>query len=209
MQPEPKVSYSSFYQRVRKWLSREEAIQNITMYVPKRKQELRDYWNNYEWEKVWYTRFLEVYTWCWNKERAIRKNWITIYERYPKEYSIYQTYKEPKASFSLFVDRLKKWKSIEQALIPTRWARGWWWHIQYESHADAKEKLHKDDNYYIEVSYSKEEAEVFRKVYKKMIDDLEYERLDATPQRSHEIEKEIKKLELQLEIFNIYNPTWP
>jgi hypothetical protein len=99
MQPEPKVSYSSFYQRVRKWLSREEAIQNITMYVPKRKQELRDYWNNYEWEKVWYTRFLEVYTWCWNKDRAIRKNWITIYERYPKEYSIYQTYnslKKPK-----------------------------------------------------------------------------------------------------------------
>ena len=39
-----------------------------------------------------------------------------------------------------------------------------------------------------------------------MIDDLEIEMIDCSPLRDTEIKKQLKELNHELEIFNIYNP---
>lgn len=189
-------------------MNREEALNPevvVRKYSTKTRVELKQFRENYKWDKVWYWRFLEMYNVCWDEERAIKRNQISIIERYPKEYEIYRSYNQPKCSFSQFMIRHRLWKSISECLKPTSWQRPWWL-IVYDTHAQTIQKKYKWDNYLIEVSYSTEEALIFRNVYKRMIDELEYEILDATPSQAHEIEKKLKQLNHELEIFNIYNP---
>lgn len=208
-QPSPKARYSTFWRRVkRQWLAKEQAIdptiQKYKVWIRTNKQ-LRDFYDSYEWAKVCYSRFIEMYNVCKDEYKAIKHWTITIIDRYPNEYEIYKKYSQPKCSFSQFMIRYKLWKSLDECARATNWARPWWLY-KYTTHAEAKKQKYKWDNYLIEITYSKDEAIVFRNVYLKMIDELEYEMLDCTPQRDHEIKLQLQQLTHELEIFNIYNP---
>ena len=208
-QPEPKCKYQTFRMRVnRRWMTKEEALNpnvDTRKYSSKTNIQLKEYLENYKWEKVWYARFIEMFKVCWDEEKAIKPWTITLIDRYPEQYAIYKLYPQPKCSFSQFMIRFRLWKSIEDCVRATSWARPWWLKV-YDTHAEAKRKLYKWDNYLIEITYSKEEASVFRNVYLKMIDDLEIEMIDCSPLRDTEIKKQLKELNHELEIFNIYNP---
>ena len=75
-QPEPKCKYQTFRMRVnRRWMTKEEALNpnvDTRKYSSKTNIQLKEYRENYKWEKVWYARFLEMFKVCWDEEKAIK-----------------------------------------------------------------------------------------------------------------------------------------
>jgi phosphopantetheinyl transferase len=70
------------------------------------------------------------------------------------------------------------------------------------------ELIHDDSYYYIEITYSKEEAAVFRSMYIEKIVDIE-EIIANSYLEPYELEKyrkESEQLKKELEVFNKWNP---
>ena len=64
-----------------------------------------------------------------------------------------------------------------------------------------------DDYYFIEVTLSKEEAKVFRKLYEERIEENKYKMLsDECDEDMNTLIKENNQLKKELEIFNKWNP---
>ena len=63
-----------------------------------------------------------------------------------------------------------------------------------------------ESNFYIEITYSKEEANVIRKVYIEIIEDNEERILSCEPEEMNELVKRSDQLKRELEVFNKWNP---
>ena len=63
-----------------------------------------------------------------------------------------------------------------------------------------------DDNFFIKITYTKEEAKVFRDVYIDKLDELEDMMLSCEPEEMGKLLETEKQLKKELEVFNKWNP---
>ena len=200
-QPWSKPTFQTFYWRIKNmWLSREEAIKKISYKWKKTDPQLKEYRENYTWPKVSYGRFIEMYKSCWSMERAIKKWWLSIYDRYPKEYSIYIKAPYPKCSFSQFMIRYQKWKPINECLKIT------WVYYEPKIHKETLRDI-PESWYYIDITYPKEEAKIFHKIFNNMIEELESKFIQETePKKAIKIQEELSNITKYYSVFLIFNP---
>lgn len=189
------------------------------------KERCIDFYDKYEWEKVYFTTF---YTRVrlnpeWNMEELIKPKIRTGARKtsgiftwaYADEMARWFNQKEPKASKQVFYGRIKigytkeqailtwdKWQKIlDKKLIKKKtWYKCYTWSKQEEER--------KEESYTgIDITYSKDEAKVFRKEYQRIIDDLERE-LTMIEEKTM-VKETNEKLELvraEMAQFNLFNP---
>ena len=175
----------------------------------------REFYNQYSWRKASYVTFLkrikkydlpyEIAIQFWNIEDNDPK-----WKRSKKKDSYrdyYQSYEWEKVNYRYFKDRIREWIPAEEAIkrLPKKETI-----IRYKPKKikETVELIHDDSYYYIEITYSKEEAAVFRSMYIEKIVNNE-EIIANTYLEPFELEKIRKKneqLKKELEVFNKWNP---
>lgn len=186
------------------------------------KEKAYDFYNSYEGEKVSRPTFYYRVRLGWDKsweERIQKAKWYKRRECAPKgkratEMTWYNEQPEPKASKSLFRNRLNNWYSKEEAiLIGDKWmgirAEKKPKKAQLPKTYIPKKTIQKEpdeSNFKIEITLSKEEARVFRKEYVGMIEQIERE-LTYTEEKTEVawLNEKLKRLQNELQIFNSYN----
>lgn len=186
------------------------------------KQQAQDFYNAYEWEKVqrptFYYRVRLGWEDSWEdkikpKERSYTKRQTTPTGKWAKEMVRYNEQPEPKATKSLFRNRLNLNYPKEQAiLMGERWEAVKRWPSKQSFQAKVyipKKTIVKEPDerdFKIEITLSKEEARVFRKEYVNMIEQIEWE-LTYTEEKTQvsELNQKLTRLKWELEIFNLYN----
>lgn len=189
------------------------------------KERCISFYDSYEWEKVYFTTF---YTRVrlnpeWNMEELIKPK-IRIWARrktsvftwaYADEMARWFDQKEPKASKQVFYGRIRigytkeqailtwdKWQNVldKKSIKKKTWYKCYTWSKQEEER--------KEENYTgIDITYSKDEARVFRKEYQKIIDDLEWE-LTMIEEKTavKETNEKLELVKAELNAFNLLNP---
>lgn len=187
------------------------------------KQKALDFYNSYEWDKVtWPTFYYRVrlgWEETWEEKIKTKIRTYNMKDRAPRgkratEMTWYNEQPEPKASKTLFRNRLNGGYAKEEAiLIGDAWfsVRKWRKEIspqQYKPYVPIKREIKKVDerDFNIEITYPKEVAKIFRREYQKMIDDIERE-LTYTEEKTQiaEMNEKLIRLQWELEIFNSYN----
>ena len=188
------------------------------------KQKAYNFYNSYKWNKVTRPTFYYRVRLGWEETREDKirvkdKNHYIRRDYKPKgkramEMTWYNKQPEPKASKTLFRNRLNGGYAKEEAiLIGDAWfsVRKWRKEIspqQYKPYVPIKKEIKKVDerDFKIEITYPKEVAKIFRKEYQKMIDDIEWE-LTYTEEKTQiaEMNEKLIRLQWELEIFNSYN----
>ena len=188
------------------------------------KEKAYDFYNSFEWNKVsWPTFYYRVRSgWEENREDMIKVKLKTQYRRRnstpkgkrAKEMTWYNEQPEPKASKNLFKNRLNSNYSKEDAIL--LWDA---WALAKEKKKEKQPQVSKayipqkvfqkpqdDRDFKIEITYPKEVAQVFRKEYQRMIDDIEWE-LTYTEEKTQiaEMNEKLERLYKEKEIFNSYN----
>lgn len=145
--------------------------------------------------------------------KPVRKTENSVRSKlYAEELERYFEQPEPKADKAKFYGRLFKWytkeEAIKEKLVPKVRKKKKPKHtpayIPVRSRTNEKPK--KDDRE-IRITYKREEAEVIRKAYKEIINDLERTIVeDETEAKSLQIK--IKELKQEYFIFNSYNNEW-
>ena len=167
--PEPKSSYTIFYNRLVSWYSQEQALDPAPKNLNRRRSPARDYWESYEWEK---------------------------------------------SSYNWFMTRVRRWISFDIAINPNIKTR-WLYKKEKElieitksiTHAQAKAERYNEDYYKIEVTYNKEEAQVFHNSYRSKIKELEdkiYREEEILTLK--ELERKLNKIKQEYQVFLSYNP---
>lgn len=165
-----KCSRSTYYKRIKQWMSIEEALKPVTDEDRHRKWKIRS------------SKFQEELEWYYNQkwEKVDRKK---------------------------FYQRLYKWYSKEQAIK-----------IDFEFTKTSPQKRNKplykrpitpiqkaepdSDRYEIRIKYSKEEAQIIKNEYIRIIDDLEWKRsITEDLIESKEIQKQLNSLKKEYELF--------
>ena len=188
------------------------------------KQQAYDFYNSYEWNKVTRPTFYQRVRLGWDESREdkIRVKVKTQYRRreyVPKgkraeQMLRYETQPEPKATKSLFRNRLNGWYCQEEAIQV--WDK--WMAIRDARKAKtpqpvkayvpkrAKPEPVNESNFKIEITYPKEVARVFRKEYVRMIEEIEWE-LTYTEEKTQvaQMNDKLRMLYEELKIFNTYN----
>lgn len=188
------------------------------------KQQAYDFYNSYEGDKVTRPTFYQRVRLGWDESREdkIRVKVKTQYRR--REYVPrgkraeqmirYETQPEPKATKSLFRNRLNGWYCQEEAIQV--WDK--WMAIRDARKAKAPQQVKAyvpkrtkpapvdESNFKIEITYPKEVAKAFRKEYVRMIEDIERE-LTYTEEKTQvaQMNEKLKRLYEELKIFNTYN----
>ena len=185
----------------------------------KHKAEI-EYFKSYTWDKVCYDTFisrvlrnkipLEVAILPW----IIEKPWRNLKEKWKEHRDsdpvtlFYNNYQWEKVWFRYFQEKLRAWMPMEDA-IKKECKR-----LDYlKGNKNKKPKKtpvvtisDSLSNYYIEVTYTKEEASVIRNVYIERIDDNEDKMLSCEPSELTWLIKETDQLKKELEVFNKWNP---
>lgn len=190
-----------------------------------KKQKAYDFYNSYKWEKVSRpTFYYRVRSW-WDDDREglIKTKLRNLYRRrdctpkgkWANEIIWYNEQPEPKASKTLFRNRLNGGYPKEEAiLIGDKWTRAKEKRKPKQYHppkpyvpVKTAPKVIDENDFKINVTLSKEEAKVFRKEYVKMIEQLEWE-LTYTEEKTEVVwlNNKITQLQKELAIFNCYNP---
>lgn len=188
------------------------------------KQKAYDFYNSYKGEKVtWPTFYQRVRLW-WDepREERIKQKIKQSKDRrnaprwkWAKELAWYETQLEPRASKCLFRNRLNGGYPKEEAILT---GEEWLsvkrekkiYYPQVQKTYVPKPKVVKpvdERDYKIEITYSKEVAQIFRKEYNKMIEQLEWE-LTYTEGKTQivELNSKLEQLKKERNIFNSYNP---
>lgn len=165
--------------------------------------------------KVPFATFMQrVYKWV-PKERAISVEQLTRNREAKtrhKEREWYNSYKGEKCDYRLFLWRLNFSDDWEWCIDPNKRKWGYvdhWNHKQgkltKELHSSFK-KVIPDSYYVIEITYSPEEAKVFKKVYLGMIEELqtEYEQ-EEIPAKALQIQEKLDKITKEYEVFLNFN----
>lgn len=187
------------------------------------KQKAYDFYNSYKWDKVTRPTFYYRVRLGWEEiweEKIKKKIGYTRRNTAPKwrraiEMTWYNEQPEPKASKSLFRNRLSLWYSKEEAIL-----MGDAWFsarskrvvkkIQQPKAYVPKRTISKEpseDDFLIKVTYPSEVAKVFRKEYQKMIEEIEWE-LTYTEEKTQiaELNSKLERLQKEREVFNQFNP---
>lgn len=150
------------------------------------------------------------------KERKYRKGcqWVFTWA-YANEMKWRYDQVEPKASKQTFYGRIKIWYSKEQAILTgEKWQKvlaskpikkkSW-----YKCYLIAKQEVQQQEEDYtwIDITLSKEEAQVFRKEFLRVINDLERE-LKWLEEKTliKETNDKLELVKAELNVFNSYNP---
>ena len=167
--PEPKSTYTVFYNRLVAWYSKEEALDPEPKNINRKRSPARDYWEDYEWEK---------------------------------------------SSYNWFMTRVRRWIPFDIAINPnikTKWLYKKEHNIieiqKTITHAQAKAERYNEDHYKIEVTYNKEEAQVFHSSYRDKIKELE-NKIYAEEEIPiiKELEAKLAKIKQEYQFFLSYNP---
>ena len=188
------------------------------------KQQAYDFYNSFEWEKVTWPTFYQRVRLGWDETREEK---IVVKQRKQyhkekcapkgkraKEMTWYLEQPEPKASRSLFRNRLNWGYPKEEAIliwearIKVKEEKKTTKTQEYKPYIPQRivKKEPDESNFIIEITYPKEVAKVFRKEYQKMIDDIEWE-LTYTYEKTQiaELHEKLERLYKEKEIFNKYN----
>lgn len=178
----------------------------------------REYYNNYKWDKCSITQFyLNINQWM-DYEKAIQpwrtkrvSNW-----KYAKLMEFYYNYQWEKVDEMKYYNRVRYWVPPARAIlkdcktndVKEQKIENFKKTVSEKKVYKIKPKKWKDreDEKRIEIKYSKEEAQAFRKIYNIMIDDLEYkieERIDL-----NENKKKLEHLKTEIYLFNTVNNEW-
>lgn len=206
--PWPKCALHTFISRVNKHKDKDWS-ELIVPHIPRvesKTSSIRSVYDSYDVENKASRDYFYKSVQKWIKpDKAIRK-WITIVELYPEEYGIYKSYPWPKCSFSTFLTRYKGriWRhmSIEKCLKPKDANN----YIIWKTHAEAK--IIKPESYYlIEITYPKEEAKIFHKIYRNMIEELELKIFETKePHEAKIYEQKLNETKKQYSVFLTFNP---
>ena len=190
-----------------------------------KKQKAYEFYNSFEWDKVsWPTFYYRVRLWweeTWEENIRVKaKNQYHRRDNTPKgkrakEMIRYSQQPEPRASKTLFRNRLNGGYPKEKAILiwnewlQTRKERQIAHPIVAKPYTPKPKVIAQVDenNFKINVTLSKEEANVFRKEYIKMIEDIEWE-LTYTDEKTEVagLNKKLAQLQEELQTFNLYNP---
>lgn len=187
------------------------------------KQKAYDFYNSYKGDKVTRPTFYYRVRLGWEEiweEKIKKKIGYTRKNTAPKwkraiEMTWYNEQPEPKASKSLFRNRLSLWYSKEEAIL--MWEA--WFSARNKRVAKKPQqpkayvpkrtvqKEPSEEDYLIKVTYPSEVAKVFRKEYQKMIEEIEWE-LTYTEEKTQiaELNSKLERLYKERETFNQYNP---
>lgn len=184
-----------------------------------------NFYNDYQGEKVYFTTFYSRVRLNpeWNMEELIkpktrswgRKNPGIFTGAYAEEMKRWYEQPEPKASKQVFYGRVKIWYPQWQAILT--WEK--WQEVVsekpikkktwYKCYTWTKQDAEREEEAYtwIDITYSKEEARVFRKEYQRIIDDLEWQ-LTMIDEKTlvKETNEKLELVKAELALFNSYNP---
>ena len=174
----------------------------------------REYYNQYSWRKASYVTFLrriknnnlpyEIAIQFGNiEDDNIRCNKSKKKDSY-REY--YQSYEWEKVNYRYFKERIKLWIPAEEAI--KKYNKDLIVRYKPKKIKETVELIHDDSYYYIEITYPKEEAEVFRSMYIEKISDIEeiVANTYLEPVELEKFRKESEQLKKELEVFNKWNP---
>ncbi len=192
------------------------------------KQKAYEYYNSYKWEKVtWPTFYQRVRLWWdepWEErikvkiKRQYNKKIAVPKWKWAKEMVWYLEQPEPKATKSLFRNRLYCGYAKEDAILI--WEE--WMEIRKDrqdknptlrqrQYIPKKTKVVEGCNwdpdvYRIDITYPKEVAKVFRKEYQKLISDTEDALMDTEDALLKlELTTKLEQLQAEVTLFNNYN----
>jgi len=184
-----KCSMDTFRLRVKRWMNRFEALKPATRRTNNGKvlssrfaEEMKRY-EAYEWEKTFKQNFYSRLANWRTKEEAIQ-----IWKRKHKKKEL-EPILEKKAGIKEKAEEERKKELV--------------YRDELKLLKQSKEK-HEDYNW-IEVRYSKEEAEAFRKEYKRIIADLEIKLSKDEESEIVETKNKIEQIKSELFLFNVYN----
>ena len=188
-----------------------------------KKQLCIEFYNSWEWPKVWFETFYQIYR---KNDNIKMEEAITPRVKTPKkDYSWpwgqmlkrYDEHPLPKTTRELFRMRLRYGYPKEEAILmwdewvearerkaktnPTKPK----WNKPKRIIQEVKRKEDPND-YKIEITYPKDIARIFRKEYQSMIEEIEWE-LENMEEKSMQVElnKKLVQLNKELLIFNCYN----
>ena len=189
------------------------------------KQQAYDFYNSYEWEKVTWPTFYQRVRNGWDESREDKivpkqRKQYHREERTPKgkraeQMTRYSEQPEPKASKTLFRNRLNSGYPKEEAIL--MWDK---WisakekkkkeHPQYNKTYIPKwtaQKEPDEETFKIDITYPKDVARVFRKEYQRIIDELE-RKLTMIDEKTlvKEANDKLEFVKAELEAFNLLNP---
>lgn len=186
------------------------------------KQKAYEFYNSYEWDKVtrptFYQRVRSWWDGTWDEKIKVKlkndKRRAPKWKR-AKELAWYETQPEPRASKCLFRNRLKGEYPKEEAILigderlkVKREKKVYYPQVQkvYVPKPKTVKPIDERD-FKIEITYPKEVAQVFRKEYVKMIEQLEWD-LTFIEEKTQikELNSRLEQLKKERDIFNSYNP---
>lgn len=178
------------------------------------------FYDTYVWEKTSYVTFIWRIAKCnVPKERAILPWRLpitreTIKNRWKKHrendpvWQFYDKYLWDKPSYRYYKEKVNSWMPLHEAIKKNvKRAK-----YLKENNIVVKKKpktvivSNSDDNFFIKITYSKEEAKVFREVYIDRIDELEDMMLSCEPEEMGKLLETEKQLKKELDVFNKWNP---
>lgn len=189
-----------------------------------KKQECLEFYNSRQGEKITFPSFYQLYRKGWPMTMAemIVPKWKgtpkkkTYSWKWAEEMKRFDEQPEPKAKREWFRNRLKDWYSKEDAMLV--WEL--WTEAKERKRANAPvvvkkpyvpqrikvEKKIDPNDFRIEITLSKEEANVFRKEYVRMIEDIEWE-LTYTEEKTEvvKLNNKLQWLYEELKCFNSFN----
>lgn len=190
----------------------------------KQKDICREFWTNRQGEKKSFASFYQQARYKTEEEMAkiiipakpnphkykeYKYDW-----KYPKEYAWYKQQENPWVSASRFLTRIRQWVPMEDAILTwkeweeSRERRKKHRVIRIKEYIPVKTWYKEEDenDYKIEITLSKEEADVFRNEYYNLINTT-IEKLSTleTDIEREETNEKLNKLKEELAVFNKYN----
>ena len=184
-------------------------------------KEAKAFYDSYEWKKSTYANFIlrikknipferAVLPWLLNDNRdRLKEKWKKYRENSPY-YDFYNSYNWVKVSYRNFLTKIRSWFTPEVAIIknsrrniPKR---------ERNRLCNVKRSLCRNNKlnksyYFIEITYDKDTAKIFRNIYIDMINLCDLKLLDFEDQKeANIILKDKEFLEKQLKVFNKWNP---
>ena len=143
--------------------------------------EAKEYYDSYTWEKASYVSFIaRIKRNKYPFDKAILPWKLDPYRRKKKSdpmKEFYDNYQWEKIGYRYYKDRVRLWESYEEAIKKkSKLLEGYKYKPKPIKKYVAVNTERRESDYYIEVTYPKEIAVVFRNAYLRMIDDIEEKR---------------------------------
>lgn len=180
-----------------------------------KQSEISLFFKKYQWPKCSRTQYYKNVARWMNLREAIKP--ISREERYKKgiiktkmfedELKRYQQQKWPKAERWRFYQRLYKWRTKEEAIQLDIWFRASINKVIQKKTTPYVRKTHESMkiesvNTWIDIKYSKEEADIFKKEYERMIRETEEERFETDDiEQARYLRNKLEELKAEYQLF--------